>query len=115
MNPGSDITYIAFEGDHCIASGELRAVARAAKETLDRRKEMVAGKAIRGFVELGSAFKVELAAARAPRAEVPVEQLFEFPICVRRALQTPIPSIGFLRCTNSRQSQQENRKRQSYF
>ncbi len=39
MNPGSDITYIAFEGDHCIASGELRAVARAAKETLDRRKD----------------------------------------------------------------------------
>jgi hypothetical protein len=39
MNPGSDITHIAFEGDRCIASGDLRAVARAAKETLDRRRD----------------------------------------------------------------------------
>jgi hypothetical protein len=38
MNPGSD-TYIAFEGDRCIASGDLRTVARAAKQTLDRRQE----------------------------------------------------------------------------
>jgi hypothetical protein len=33
------ITYIAFEGDRCIASGELRDVAGAAKAVLDRRKE----------------------------------------------------------------------------
>lgn len=39
MNPGSDITYVAFEGDHCIASGDLRAVVRAAKETRDRRED----------------------------------------------------------------------------
>ena len=39
MNPGSDAAYIAFEGDRCIASGDLREIARAAKETLDRRKE----------------------------------------------------------------------------
>jgi uncharacterized protein len=32
-------TYIAFEGDRCIASGDLRAVARAAKQTLDRRQD----------------------------------------------------------------------------
>jgi hypothetical protein len=38
MNPGSN-TYIAFEGDRCIASGDLRTVARAAKQTLDRRQE----------------------------------------------------------------------------
>jgi uncharacterized protein len=39
MNPGPDAAYIAFEGDRCIASGDLQGVARAAKETLDRRKD----------------------------------------------------------------------------
>jgi uncharacterized protein len=39
MNPASDIPCIAFEGDHCIAAGGLREVARAAKQTLDRRKD----------------------------------------------------------------------------
>lgn len=39
MNPGPDIAFIAFDGDHCLASGELRDVARAARETLDRRKD----------------------------------------------------------------------------
>ena len=38
MTPRPD-TYIAFEGDSCIASGDLRAVARAAKQTLDRRQD----------------------------------------------------------------------------
>lgn len=39
MEPASDIPYIAFDGDRCIGSGDLRSVARAAKETLDRRKD----------------------------------------------------------------------------
>jgi hypothetical protein len=39
MNPGSDVAYIAFEGDRRIASGDLRDVARAAKQSLDRRKD----------------------------------------------------------------------------
>src|SRR5947209_50544 len=39
MNPASDIPCIAFEGDRCIAAGGLREVARAAKQTLDRRKD----------------------------------------------------------------------------
>jgi uncharacterized protein len=39
MNPASDIPYLAFEGDRCIGSGDLRNVARAAKETLNRRKD----------------------------------------------------------------------------
>jgi hypothetical protein len=41
MTPASDIAYIAFEGDRCVASGDLRMVARAAKETLDRRRDTV--------------------------------------------------------------------------
>jgi uncharacterized protein len=36
MNPGFDATYIAFEGDRCLASGDLSDVARAAKQALDR-------------------------------------------------------------------------------
>ena len=39
MSPVFDIPYLAFEGDRCIASGDLRTVARAAKEMLDRRKD----------------------------------------------------------------------------
>jgi len=39
MSSGSDATYIAFEGDHSIASGDLRSVVRAAKQALDRHKE----------------------------------------------------------------------------
>ncbi len=35
----SDAAYAAFEGDRRIASGELRDVARAAKQMLDRRKD----------------------------------------------------------------------------
>jgi len=39
MSPASDIPYLAFEGDRCIGAGDLRTVARAAKQTLDRRKD----------------------------------------------------------------------------
>jgi hypothetical protein len=39
MNPGPDSPYVAFDGDRCIAAGDLRDVARAAKQTLDRRKD----------------------------------------------------------------------------
>jgi hypothetical protein len=39
MNSGSIAPYIGFEGDRCIASGDLPTVARAAKEMLDRRDD----------------------------------------------------------------------------
>jgi hypothetical protein len=39
MNPEFEAGYVAFDGNRCIASGDLRAVARAAKEALDRRKD----------------------------------------------------------------------------
>lgn len=38
MKPATDIPYLVFEGDRCIAAGDLRTVARAAKEVLDRRE-----------------------------------------------------------------------------
>jgi hypothetical protein len=42
MNPQPDAAYIAFEGDRCIASGDLGEVARAAKQALDRNETAVA-------------------------------------------------------------------------
>ena len=39
MNSGPDVAYIAFDGDRRIACGDLRDVARTAKEVLDRRKD----------------------------------------------------------------------------
>ncbi len=39
MNPPTEVAYIAFEQDRCIAAGDLRDVIRAAKQTLDRRKD----------------------------------------------------------------------------
>src|ERR1700722_11200601 len=39
MNQGPDAAYIAFDGDRRIAGGDLREVAGAAKEALDRRKD----------------------------------------------------------------------------
>jgi hypothetical protein len=39
MSPGHDIAAIAFEGDRCIASGDLRDVVSAAKAALDRDKD----------------------------------------------------------------------------
>ena len=42
MKPQPDAAYIAFEGDRCIASGDLGEVARAAKQALDRSETAVA-------------------------------------------------------------------------
>ena len=39
MNRPSDTAFIAFDGEHRIAAGDLRDVARAAKRALDHRKE----------------------------------------------------------------------------
>jgi hypothetical protein len=39
VNPRPQVTYIAFEGDRCIASGGVRDVVSATKTTLDRRND----------------------------------------------------------------------------
>src|SRR5229473_5792100 len=39
MSPKPDAACIAFEGDRCVASGDLHEVARAVKQMLDRRKD----------------------------------------------------------------------------
>ena len=37
MNPAPEAAYIAFEGDRCIGSGDLREVARSARQALGRQ------------------------------------------------------------------------------
>src|SRR3954469_25489132 len=69
MNPGSDAAYIAFDGDHRIASGGLREVARAAKEALARRKDasvLIFHAGTSGPVELDFRGSVEEVLARLP-------------------------------------------------
>jgi hypothetical protein len=39
MNTAPEATYIAFEGDRCIGSGELRDVARSARQALGRQPD----------------------------------------------------------------------------
>ena len=68
MNPASDIPYLAFEGDRCVASGDLHTVARAAKETLDRRKDaaVLVFDSTSGPVEIDFRGSVEDVLARLP-------------------------------------------------
>jgi uncharacterized protein len=39
MNPAPEAAYIAFEGDRCIGSGDLREVARSARQALGRHPQ----------------------------------------------------------------------------
>ena len=70
MNPGSDLAYIAFNGDRRIASGDLHEVARAAKEALDRRKDasvLVFDGRTSGPIDLDFRGSVEDVLARLPK------------------------------------------------
>jgi hypothetical protein len=71
MTPASDIAYIAFEGDRCVASGDLRMVTRAAKETLDRRKDtaVLVFDSSSGPVEIDFRGSVDDVLARLPNPE----------------------------------------------
>ena len=71
MNTASDTPYIAFDGDRCIASGALRTVARAAKETLDRRTDaaVLVFDSSSGPVEIDFRGSVEDVLARLPDPE----------------------------------------------
>jgi len=39
MNPASETAYIAFEGDRCVGTGDLREVARSARQALERHPQ----------------------------------------------------------------------------
>ncbi len=66
MNSPSEQGYFAFEGDRCIASGALPAVARAAKQVLDLRKDasVLVFDAVSGPVEIDFRGTVEDVVAR---------------------------------------------------
>jgi uncharacterized protein len=77
MNTGPHIPCIAFEGDRCIAAGDLRDVARAAKQTLDRRKDtsvLVFDGMIGGLIDIDFRGTVDDVLARLPKiADMPTE------------------------------------------
>ena len=69
MSPHLPRAYIAFESDRRIASGDLREVARAAKQTLDRRDDasiLVFDDATSGPIEIDFRGSVEEVLARLP-------------------------------------------------
>jgi hypothetical protein len=71
MSPAPDATYIAFEGDRRIASGDLREVARAAKRVIDRRDDasiLVFDDASAGPIEIDFRGSVDDVVARLPDA-----------------------------------------------
>jgi hypothetical protein len=69
MSPEPHSAYIAFEGDRRIASGDLREVARAAKQTLNRRDDasvLVFDDASSGPIEIDFRGTVDEVLARLP-------------------------------------------------
>jgi uncharacterized protein len=73
MNPEPDIAGIAFEGDRCIASGDLRDVVRAAKAVLDRDKDasiLVFDGPSGGLVDIDFRGSADDVLARLPRPAV---------------------------------------------
>jgi uncharacterized protein len=73
MNPGSGPAYVAFAGDRCIASGDLRTVARTAKETHDRQRDatILLFDGNSGPVEIDFRGSIDDVLARLPRQAEP--------------------------------------------
>jgi hypothetical protein len=70
MTPGFDIAGIAFEGDRCIASGDLREVVSAAKAALDRDKDcsiLVFDGSSGGVIDIDFRGSIDDVLARLPR------------------------------------------------
>lgn len=74
MKPGSEAAFIAFEGDRCIASGDLREVARSAKAALGRHPHasiLIFACHTSALVEVDFRGSVDDVLARIPAAEAP--------------------------------------------
>jgi hypothetical protein len=74
MRPASDVATIAFEGDRCIAAGDLRSVVSAAKQALDRRKDasiLIFDGATSGPIEIDFRGPIADVLARLPEAAAP--------------------------------------------
>jgi hypothetical protein len=74
MNPAPEAAYIAFEGDRCIASGDLREVARSAKAALGRHPQasiLIFNGQTSAPVEVDFRGSVDDVLARIPSPETP--------------------------------------------
>ena len=73
MNPGSDVPFIAFEGERAIASGNLRDVVSAAKATLDQHKEasiLIFDGTTGGPIDIDFRGTIEAVLARLPKTPI---------------------------------------------
>ncbi|MBR1205485.1 MULTISPECIES: DUF2239 family protein [unclassified Bradyrhizobium] len=73
MNPA----YVAFEGEHRIGAGDLKEVARAAKQLLDRRKDaaiLVFNGRTSALVDIDFRGSVEDVLARLPKLAPPLDE-----------------------------------------
>jgi len=71
MAQASETGFVAFDGDRCVASGDLREVARSAKLILDRRPDaplLIFDRATGATIELDFRGAVEDVLARLPDA-----------------------------------------------
>jgi hypothetical protein len=74
MNPAPEAAYIAFEGDRCIASGDLREVARSARQALSRHPHasiLIFDRQTSALVDVDFRGSVEDVLARIPSPEAP--------------------------------------------
>jgi hypothetical protein len=74
MNSAPEAAYIAFEGDRCIGSGDLREIARSARQALGRQPRasiLIFNGKTSALVEIDFRGSVEDVVARIPPAEAP--------------------------------------------
>jgi uncharacterized protein len=74
MNPAPEAAYIAFEGDRCIGSGDLRDVARSARQALGRQPDasiLIFNGSTSALVDVDFRGSVDDVVARIPLAEPP--------------------------------------------
>jgi len=75
MNPAPVAAYIAFEGDRCVGTGDLREVARAARQALGRQPHaaiLIFNDRTSALVDVDFRGSVEDVVARIPLPEAPV-------------------------------------------
>src|SRR5882762_2027182 len=74
MNPAPEAAYIAFEGDRCIGSGDLRDVARSARQALGRQPHasiLIFNGKTSALVDVDFRGSVDDVVARIPLPEAP--------------------------------------------
>jgi hypothetical protein len=77
MNPAPEAAYIAFEGDRCIGTGDLREVARSARQALDRQPHasiLIFSSTTSALVDVDFRGTVDDVVARIPAPEPPAAE-----------------------------------------